>query len=49
LPVAIYSAANYRSGIAASLLGQPGVPEMVHFYGLLTEWQRLNLSETIPG
>lgn len=48
-PVAVYCAAGYRSAIAASLLGQAGFPHVVHVDGPLSTWQRLNLSETIPG
>ena len=48
-PVAVYCAAGYRSAIAASLLGRAGVPHVVHVDGPLTDWKRLDLSETIPG
>ncbi len=48
-PVAVYCASGYRSAIAASLLGQAGLPHVVHVDGPLTDWKRLNLSQTIPG
>ena len=48
-PVAVYCAAGYRSAIAASLLGQAGLPHVVHVDGPLSDWKRLNLTETIPG
>jgi hydroxyacylglutathione hydrolase len=48
-PVAVYCASGYRSAIAASLLGQAGVPHVIHVDGPLADWTRLKLAETIPG
>ncbi|MGH7918961.1 MAG: MBL fold metallo-hydrolase [Candidatus Dormibacteraceae bacterium] len=48
-PVAVYCAGGYRSAIAASLLGQAGLGQVVHVDSPFGDWNRLNLTETVPG
>ncbi len=46
VPVAIYCAAGYRSGIAASILEQAGFRDIIHILGGFEDWQALGLPVT---
>jgi hydroxyacylglutathione hydrolase len=47
-PVAVHCASGYRAGIAASLLEQAGLKQIIHVNGPYSDWDRLHLAETIP-
>lgn len=47
-PVAVHCASGYRAGIAASLLEQAGLKQIIHVNGPYADWDRLHLAETIP-
>jgi hydroxyacylglutathione hydrolase len=47
-PVAVHCASGYRAGIAASLLEQAGLKQIIHVNGEYSDWDRLHLAETIP-
>jgi hydroxyacylglutathione hydrolase len=46
-PVAVHCASGYRAGIAASLLEQAGLKQIVHVNGPYSDWDRLHLAETV--
>jgi rhodanese-related sulfurtransferase len=48
-PVAVHCGVGYRAAIAASLLEQAGVQQIIHVIGPYSDWDRLHLAETIPG
>jgi hydroxyacylglutathione hydrolase len=45
-PVAVHCATGYRAGIAASLLEQAGLNQIIHVNGPFSDWDRLHLAET---
>ncbi len=47
-PVAVHCASGYRAGIAASLLEQAGLTQIIHVNGLFSDWDRLHLAQTRP-
>ena len=47
-PVAVHCASGYRAGIAASLLEQAGLKNIIHVNGPYSDWDRLHLAETVP-
>jgi len=47
-PVAVHCASGYRAGIAASLLEQAGLKQIIHVNGPYSDWDRLHLAETVP-
>jgi rhodanese-related sulfurtransferase len=47
-PVAVHCASGYRAGIAASLLEQAGLKQIIHVNGPYSDWDRLHLAETRP-
>jgi hydroxyacylglutathione hydrolase len=46
-PVAVHCASGYRAGIAASLLEQAGLKQIIHVNGPYSDWDRLHLAETV--
>jgi len=49
LSFAIYGAADFGRALQPACSGSLAFPGWSMSEGLLTEWQRLNASETIPG
>src|SRR5947209_19507356 len=47
-PVAVHCASGYRAGIAASLLEQAGLKQIIHVNGEFSDWDRLHLAEVHP-
>jgi hydroxyacylglutathione hydrolase len=47
-PVAVHCASGYRAGIAASLLEQAGLNQIIHVNGPYSDWDRLHLAESRP-
>ncbi|MHB8611598.1 MAG: MBL fold metallo-hydrolase [Candidatus Dormibacteraceae bacterium] len=47
-PVAVHCASGYRAGIAASLLEQAGLKQIIHVNGPYSDWDRLHLAESRP-
>src|SRR4029077_10730715 len=47
-PVAVHCASGYRAGIAASLLEQAGLKQIIHVNGEYSDWDRLHLAEVTP-
>jgi hydroxyacylglutathione hydrolase len=47
-PVAVHCASGYRAGIAASLLEQAGLKQIIHVNGPYSDWDRLHLAEIRP-
>ena len=45
-PVAVHCASGYRAGIAASLLEQAGLSQIIHVNAEYSDWDRLHLAET---
>jgi hydroxyacylglutathione hydrolase len=48
-PVAVHCGVGYRAAIAASLLEQAGLRQIIHVIGPYSDWDRLHLAATIPG
>ena len=48
-PVAVHCASGYRAAIAASLLEQAGLKQIIRVAGKWSDWDRLHLATTSPG
>jgi rhodanese-related sulfurtransferase len=48
-PVAVHCASGFRAGIAASLLEQAGIRQIIHVLGGYPDWQQRQLPASVPG
>jgi hydroxyacylglutathione hydrolase len=48
-PIVVHCAMGYRAGIAASLLEQAGIPNIVRVEGGYPDWEARHLPAVIPG